>query len=152
MIHIWRPWKLSNFQDPPPPCPSMSKIIRHPRPWTSNFKRTSPPPPSPNNNQSIKRKHNPRMNIICYQVISLGRFSFSVSNINPVWPFFDFFHLAEASLSAISWLNTLVCAVVNCVQLFTLFIYTSFVPNCRGSNKMHQGEIYQDFLKWVGYF
>ena len=28
----------------------------------------------------------------------------------------------------------------------------SFVPNCRGrgSNKMHQGENYQDFLKWGG--
>ena len=32
------------------------------------------------------------------------------------------FHLAEASLSAISWLYALVCAVVNCVQLFTFLV------------------------------
>ena len=32
------------------------------------------------------------------------------------------FHLAEASLSAISWLYTLVCAVVNYVQLFTFLV------------------------------
>ena len=31
-------------------------------------KRTSPP--SPNYNQSIKRKHNPRMAIACYQPFS----------------------------------------------------------------------------------
>ena len=38
-------------------------------------------PPSPNDNQSIKWKHNPRMTIICYQVFlsGLGRLSFSVS-------------------------------------------------------------------------
>ena len=36
-------------------------------------------PPSPNHNQSIKRKHNPRMSIISYQVFPSGRFSFSVS-------------------------------------------------------------------------
>ena len=28
------------------------------------------PPSSPNDNQSVKRKHNPRMTIICYQVLS----------------------------------------------------------------------------------
>ena len=40
LIHIWRPWKLSNFQDLPPPCPSTSKIFPPPWPWTSNFKQT----------------------------------------------------------------------------------------------------------------
>ena len=44
MIHIWRPWKLSNFQDPHTPSyPSTSKILPPPWPWTSNFKWTSPP-------------------------------------------------------------------------------------------------------------
>ena len=42
MIHIWRPWKSSNFQDPHPPCPSTSKILPLPWSWTSNFK-CSPP-------------------------------------------------------------------------------------------------------------
>ena len=41
MIHIWRPWKLSNFQDPHP-YPSTSEIPLHPRSWTSNFKQTPP--------------------------------------------------------------------------------------------------------------
>ena len=55
--------------------------------------------------QSIKRKHNLRMAIICYQVLPSGRLSFSVSTrsflqvdfrflyqlINLVWLSFDFF-------------------------------------------------------------
>ena len=40
MIHIWRPWKLSNFQDPSSPFPSTCKIVSPPWPWTSNFKWT----------------------------------------------------------------------------------------------------------------
>ena len=32
------------------------------------------------------------------------------------------FHFAEASLSAFLWLYALVCAVVNCVQLFTFLV------------------------------
>ena len=38
-----------------------------------------PPPPSPNDIQSIKRKNNPRMAIICYQVLPSGRLTYSVS-------------------------------------------------------------------------
>ena len=40
-----------------------------------------PPPPHPspsNENQLIKRKHNPRMSFICYQVLPSARLSFSV--------------------------------------------------------------------------
>ena len=37
-----------------------------------------PSPHSPNDIQSIKKKHNPRMIIICYQVFPSGRLSFSV--------------------------------------------------------------------------
>ena len=47
---------------------------------TSNFDITLPPSPSPNNNQSIKRKHNPRMTIVCYQVFPSGWLSFSIPN------------------------------------------------------------------------
>ena len=36
-------------------------------------------PPSPNDSQSIKRKYNPRMTIICYQVLPLCQLSFTVS-------------------------------------------------------------------------
>ena len=45
-----------------------------------------PSPPSlslsPNDNQSIKRKHNPRMTMICYQVFPSGRlFFFSINSL-----------------------------------------------------------------------
>ena len=49
MIHIWRPWKLSNFQDLPLPCSSTSKFLQSPWRWTSKFKQTSPLR-SPNDN------------------------------------------------------------------------------------------------------
>ena len=35
--------------------------------------------PSPNDEESIKVKHNPRMTIICYQVLPSGGLLFSVS-------------------------------------------------------------------------
>ena len=57
------------------------------------------PSPSPNDNQSIKRKHNTRMTIICYLVLPSGR------------PSFEFFHLAKAA-STFSLLYNLVFAVV----------------------------------------
>ena len=43
--------------------------------------QANPPllPPSTNENQSVKRKYNSRMNIICYQGLPPGRFSLSVS-------------------------------------------------------------------------
>ena len=31
---------MSDFQEPPPPCPSTSKVLPPPWAWTSNFKRT----------------------------------------------------------------------------------------------------------------
>ena len=51
MIHIWRPWKLSNFQDPLPPVHLFPKFF-HPldlgRPISNE-------PPAPNYNQSVKK-------------------------------------------------------------------------------------------------
>ena len=34
------PMKIIQFSRPPPPCPSTSKILPPPWPWTSNFERT----------------------------------------------------------------------------------------------------------------
>ena len=49
-------------------------------------------------------------------------FIFSINSlILPGFPSTSF-HLAEASLSAISWFYTLVCAVVNYVQLFIFLV------------------------------
>ena len=39
-----------------------------------------PTPLSPNENQWIKRKHNPRMTIVCYQVLPSDQLSFTVSS------------------------------------------------------------------------
>ena len=47
--------------------------------------------PSPNDNQSIKRQHNPRMTIICFQDISSGCFFLFSINSKLVWLSFDFF-------------------------------------------------------------
>ena len=52
MKHIWRPWwnheNCLIFKTTHPPCPSTSKHLLLPWPWTSNFKRTHPHPSSPN--------------------------------------------------------------------------------------------------------
>ena len=56
------------------PCPSTSEIL--PLDLGGSI---SNEPLIPNDNQSVKRKHNPRMTIICYQVLPSGRLLFSVS-------------------------------------------------------------------------
>ena len=85
--------------------------------------------PSPNDNKSIKRKHNPRMTIICYHVLPSGQFCFQYQPLNLVCFFFDIFHLVEASLSAFLCLFTFECAVVQKyheISLFTIIHYLSF--------------------------
>ena len=66
-----------------------SKIFHWP--WTSNSKQTLS---SPNDNQSIKRKHNPSINSLILSGFLLTSF-----------------HLVKASLSAFLWLSAIVCAV-----------------------------------------
>ena len=67
MIHIWRPWKLLIFQDPPPPLSIYVENSSTPSTLDVQLETNPhplyPPPPSPNDNQSIKIKHNPRMTI-----------------------------------------------------------------------------------------
>ena len=70
--------KIVQFSRPPPPLVHLRPKFFHPldvgRPISNET-----PPVSPNENQSIKRKHNTRMTIICYQVLPLVRLSFTVS-------------------------------------------------------------------------
>ena len=66
--------------------------------------------PSPNGNQSIQIKHNPRMTLICYQVLP-SAFVFSINSLI-LSSFHIFLHLAEVSLSTFSWPHTVVCKVV----------------------------------------
>ena len=69
--------KIVQFSRPPKPLVQLCPKFFHPL----DFQRliSNEPLPSPNDKQSIKRKHNPRMTIICYQVLPSGRLSFSVS-------------------------------------------------------------------------
>ena len=67
--------------------------------------------PSPNGNQSIQIKHKTRMALICYQVLP-SAFVFSINSLILSSFHLTFLHLAEASLSAFSWLYTLVCEVI----------------------------------------
>ena len=112
-LYTWCPWKLSNFQDPQPPCSSISKILPPPWPWTSNFKWTLLLPSRTNDNQSMKRKHNPRMTLICYHALPSGQlFFFSINSLILSGFPLTFFDLAKVSLCAFSWLYTLVCVVI----------------------------------------
>ena len=69
--------------------------------------------PSPNDDQSIKRKHNRRMSS-CLSFRSV--FVFSTNSLILFGLPLTSFHLAEVSLSAFWWLYTLVYAVVQKYQ------------------------------------
>ena len=74
--------KIVPFSRPPPPLSSYVQNSFTPLTLDAQFQTNLSPHPhslTPNDNQSIKRKHNPRMTIICYQVFPSGRLSFSVS-------------------------------------------------------------------------
>ena len=86
------------FKSPPlHPCPATSNILPTPWSWTSNstplildvqFQTNLP---SPFENQSIKRKLNPTLTFLSYQVFTSGRLSFPYQLINLVWLSSDFF-------------------------------------------------------------
>ena len=69
--------------------------------------------PFPNDNQSTKRKHNPRMTIICYQVFFLGLFQYQL--INLVWLSFDFFSFSCSC--TIYFFVALYSRVCNCPKI-----------------------------------
>ena len=71
--------KIVQFSRPPPPLSSFVQNSSTPLDLGRPISNEPPSPYSPNDNQSIKRKHNLRMSIICYQVFSSGRLSFLVS-------------------------------------------------------------------------
>ena len=93
-----------------PPTPLFIYVQKSSNPLTLDvqFQTKSP---SPNGNQSIQIKHKTRMALICYQVLP-SAFVFSINSLILSSFHLTFLHLAEASLSAFSWLYTLVCEVV----------------------------------------
>ena len=70
--------KIVQFSGSPTPLVHLRSKFFHPLDLGRTMSN-EPPPFRPNDNQSIKRKHNPSMTIICYQVLPQGEFSFSVS-------------------------------------------------------------------------
>ena len=114
MVHIWRPWKLYNFQDPLTPLPIY--VQNSSIPLNLNLQFQTIPLPSLASLQMITNQL--KENIIqawllqvirsffqinfCFQHNSLTLFGFSLTS----------FYLAEASLPALLCHYTLVCAVV----------------------------------------
>ena len=85
--------KIVQFSRPPTPLAHLRPNFFHPLELEPPVSNDSPPAPclSPNDNQSIKRKHNPSMTTASYQVLLSDRLLFSAQLINLVWLFFDFF-------------------------------------------------------------
>ena len=71
--------------------PNSSKILH--TTWTSNFKQT---PHSPNDNQSIKGKHNPNLTICVIRFFLQFGFCLQYQLINLVWLSFDFFSFSRS--------------------------------------------------------
>ena len=87
--------KIVQFSRPPSPFVQLRPKFFHPLELGRPISKDAPSP-FPNDNQSIKRKHNPWMTIICYQIFHLGRLSLSVST-QYGFPLTSF-HLAEANV------------------------------------------------------
>ena len=71
--------KIVQFSKSPTLLVHLRPKFFHPLDLGRPISNEPPPSPTPNDNQSIKRKHNPRMSIICYHFHPLGWLSFSVS-------------------------------------------------------------------------
>ena len=117
MIHIWRPWKLSIFQDPPTPLVHLRLKFF----YSLDLGRPiSNEPPSPNDNHSIKRKHNPRMTIYVFRSFLQVAFRFQYQLVHLVWLSFDFFSLSWCL--TICFFVALYSGVCSCVHKMS-FIY-----------------------------
>ena len=127
MIHIWCPWKLSNFQEPPPPCPSLSKILQSPWPWMLDI-------------QFIANLiHSLQMiicqlkeNIIhrwilskCYQVLLHVGFHFQYQLINLIWLSFDFFSFSWSL--TICYFVALYSCVSSCQLCSIIHIFSTYL-------------------------
>ena len=110
---------MTNFQAPPPiPLVQLRPKFFQPIDLECPISSESLSP-SPNDDQSIKRKHNRRMSS-CLSFRSV--FVFSTNSLILFGLPLTSFHLAEVSLSAFWWLYTLVYAVVQKYQEMS-FIY-----------------------------
>ena len=69
--------KIDQFSRLPTPVVHLRPKFFHPLDLRRPISNETPP--TPINNQSIKRKNNPKMTIICHHAHPLGHLSFSVS-------------------------------------------------------------------------
>ena len=109
--------KITQCSRPPPhtPCLATSKILPPSWSWMSNFEQTLP-----NDNQSIKRKHNPRMTIVCCQVRSFLQvgFCFQYQLTDLVWLSINSFCIYLKQISSkLNWTRTMYffVALYSCV-------------------------------------
>ena len=129
MAHIWCSSKLSNFQEPHPPCLTTSKILPPPWPWTSNFKR-----PSLNDNQLKENIIQGWLLYVIRSSLQVG-FLFQFQLINLIWLSFDFF-LSSWSLTICFFvaLYSCVCScpknLMKCLLFIIIHIFsTQFAIN-----------------------
>ena len=130
-IHIWRPWKVFNFRDHPPLlCPATKILPSHDLGRPIANEAPLPLHSSPNDNQSVKRKHNLGMTLyVIRSFLQVDLTSFHLAEANLVSraifknlkPLFCFPLIAKIcarsklswSLTVyFSWLFILVCVVV----------------------------------------
>ena len=110
-----------------PPCPSTPNILPFLWSWTSNFKWTLP---SLNDDQSSKKKIRSKHGYYMLSGYSFWlAFVFSINSlILSDFPLTSFHLACKASLSALTWSYTLVCAVVQkCHNYFVLFFILLFI-------------------------
>ena len=74
-----RSMKIVQFSVPLSPLVHLRPKLFYSLDFGHPISNAPPSLPSPNDNQSIKRKRNPRMTIICYQDLPSGKLSPSVS-------------------------------------------------------------------------
>ena len=105
--------KIGQFSRAPTPLVHLRPKFFHPLDLGCPISNEAP---SPIDKQSIKRKHNPSMTFICYQVLPSGRFScfhFQYQFINIVWLSFNLFSFS--------------CSLTFC---FFVALYSSCVCSC----------------------
>ena len=133
MIHIWRPRKLSNFQDP--------NSLAHLRPKL-NLLQVSKPQVNllPLQMITSQLKENIIQGWVLYVIRSFFQVCFRFQNqfINFVSPSFDFFSFSWSL--TICFFVALYSCVCSC-QLWAIIeiFITVLCLNVEGSNKMHQG-------------
>ena len=129
MIHIWRPWKLSNFQDHLTPLSIYVQITSTHLTLHVQF-QTKPPLSLQMISNQLKE------NIISkddYYMLSgpsfRSAFVFSINSLILSGFPLTYFHLAEPSLSGFSWLYTFVWAVARKIlrNVFYLLLLFTFL-------------------------